>query len=50
VSLGIIEGVAEGVNSLLKVISGYWSDRVSRRRPIVIAATRCLESRVRSSR
>jgi MFS family permease len=37
ISLGIIEGVAEGVNSLLKVISGYWSDRVVRRRPIVIA-------------
>src|SRR6185295_16134765 len=37
VSLGIIEGVAEGVNSLLKVISGYWSDRVTHRRPIVIA-------------
>ena len=37
VSLGIIEGVAEGLNSLLKVISGYWSDRRSRRRPIVIA-------------
>jgi MFS family permease len=37
VSLGIIEGVAEGVNSLLKVISGYWSDRVRRRRPVVIA-------------
>jgi MFS family permease len=37
VSLGIIEGVAEGVNSLLKVISGYWSDRAPRRRPIVIA-------------
>ena len=37
VSLGIIEGVAEGVNSLLKVISGYWSDRVRRRRPIVMA-------------
>src|ERR1700752_5342377 len=36
VSLGIIEGVAEGVNSLLKVLSGYWSDRVSHRRPIVI--------------
>jgi MFS family permease len=36
VSLGIIEGVAEGVNSLLKVLSGYWSDRVRRRRPIVI--------------
>jgi len=37
VSLGIIEGVAEAVNSVLKVISGYWSDRRSRRRPIVIA-------------
>jgi MFS family permease len=37
VSLGIIEGVAEGLNSLLKVISGYWSDRRARRRPIVIA-------------
>jgi len=37
VSLGIIEGVAEGVNSLWKVISGYWSDRVRHRRPIVIA-------------
>ncbi len=37
VSLGIIEGVAEAVNSLLRVASGYWSDRRSRRRPIVIA-------------
>lgn len=36
VSLGIIEGVAEGVNSLLKVISGWWSDRQGKRRPIVI--------------
>ncbi len=36
VSLGIIEGVAEAVNSLLKVLSGYLSDRRSRRRPIVI--------------
>ena len=27
VSLGIIEGVADGINSLLKVISGYFSDR-----------------------
>ena len=36
VSLGIIEGVAEGLNSLLKVISGYWSDRRAHRRPIVI--------------
>ena len=36
VSLGVIEGVAEGINSLLKIVSGYWSDRV-RRKPIVIA-------------
>ena len=36
-SLGIIEGVAEGVNSLLKVFSGWWSDRRARRRPLVIA-------------
>ncbi len=36
VSLGVIEGVAEGVNSLLKVVSGQLSDRWSRRKPIVI--------------
>jgi MFS family permease len=36
-SLGVIEGVAEAVNSLLKVASGYISDRRRRRRPIVIA-------------
>ncbi len=35
-SLGIIEGVAEGINSVLKVASGWWSDRRGRRRPIVI--------------
>jgi MFS family permease len=35
-SLGIIEGVAEGINSLLKVISGRIADRRSRRRPLVI--------------
>jgi MFS family permease len=35
-SLGIIEGVAEAVNSGLKIVSGWISDRQSRRRPIVI--------------
>lgn len=35
-SLGIIEGVAEAVNSALKIASGYISDRSVRRRPIVI--------------
>ena len=37
VSLGVVEGVAEGVNSLLRVVSGRLSDRWSRRKPIVIA-------------
>ena len=36
-SLGIIEGVAEAVNSALKVGSGYFSDKWTKRRPIVIA-------------
>jgi MFS family permease len=36
-SLGVIEGVAEAINSALKVGSGYISDRWTRRRPIVIA-------------
>ena len=36
-SLGIIEGVAEAVNSALKVGSGYFSDKWTTRRPIVIA-------------
>ena len=36
-ALGIIEGVAEGINSILKVASGWLSDRRSRRRPLVIA-------------
>ena len=35
-SLGIIEGVAEGVNSLLKIASGWISDRRRERRSIVI--------------
>ena len=37
VSLGVIEGVADGINSLLRVVSGHLSDRWSRRKPIVIA-------------
>ena len=37
VSLGIIEGVAEAVNSALKLVSGRLADRRAERRPIVIA-------------
>jgi MFS family permease len=36
-SLGIIEGVAEAVSSVLKIVSGRLSDRWRRRRPIVIS-------------
>ena len=35
-SLGVIEGVAEAINSFLKIGSGYFSDR-TKRKPIVIA-------------
>jgi MFS family permease len=34
--LGIIEGVAESVASFAKLFSGYLSDHVSRRKPIVV--------------
>ncbi len=36
-SLGVIEGGAEAANSLLKIFSGYFSDRWNRRRPIVVS-------------
>lgn len=34
--LGLIEGIAESTASLLKMVSGAWSDRVGRREPFVI--------------
>lgn len=36
-ALGIIEGVAESTASLLKLVSGIWSDRLRRRKPPVVA-------------
>ncbi|HNR30259.1 MAG TPA: MFS transporter [Candidatus Hydrogenedentes bacterium] len=36
VALGLIEGIAETVASLLKVFSGAWSDRTARRKPWVV--------------
>lgn len=36
VSLGLIEGMAETTASFLKLFSGIWSDRVSRRKPFVV--------------
>lgn len=35
--LGIIEGIAESTASLLKVFSGYYSDRLNKRKAITIA-------------
>jgi MFS family permease len=35
--LGLIEGVAEAVASLSKLVSGWLSDRVPRRKPLVVA-------------
>ncbi|MEO8217782.1 MAG: MFS transporter [Acidobacteriota bacterium] len=34
---GMIEGVAEAVSSILKYASGFWSDRMARRKPFVIS-------------
>ena len=34
--LGLIEGLAESTASLLKVFSGYYSDRSSRRKPLTV--------------
>ncbi len=36
-AIGLIEGVAEATASFMKMISGWWSDRVRRRKPIVVA-------------
>ena len=36
-AVGWIEGLADATASLLKLLSGRWSDRLGRRRPLVIA-------------
>lgn len=35
-ALGVIEGVAEATASLLKIVSGLWTDRTGRRKPFVV--------------
>ena len=35
-SIGIIEGIAEAIASLLKAYSGYWSDRIQHRKYFVV--------------
>jgi MFS family permease len=34
--LGIIEGAADGLASILKYVSGAWSDRIGRRKPLIV--------------
>jgi MFS family permease len=35
--IGAIEGAAESTAAVLKLVSGWWSDRVKRRKPLVVA-------------
>lgn len=35
--VGLVEGVAESTASLLKIASGWWSDRLKRRKPLMVA-------------
>lgn len=37
VVLGVVEGAAESVAAVLKLVSGWWSDRLARRKPLVVA-------------
>lgn len=36
-AIGLIGGLADGLPSLLKLLSGYWSDMMKRRKPLVAA-------------
>ncbi|MFO1246612.1 MAG: MFS transporter [Ramlibacter sp.] len=36
-ALGLIEGLAEAIASLLKLVSGVWADRTGRSKPWIIA-------------
>jgi len=35
-AVGVVEGAAETTGSLLKVVSGYWSDKIKKRKPFVL--------------
>ncbi len=36
-SLGLIEGIAESTASLIKALSGFWSDRIGKNKPFMLA-------------
>lgn len=35
-ALGVMEGMAESLSSLLRIPAGWWSDRIGRRRPFIV--------------
>jgi MFS family permease len=35
--IGLIEGVSDGLSSFAKLASGHWTDRLARRKPVMIA-------------
>ena len=35
--IGLIEGVSDGLSSFAKLASGHWTDRLARRKPIMVA-------------
>ena len=35
-AVGLIGGISDGVPSILKIFSGYWSDRLGRRKPLIV--------------
>lgn len=35
--IGLIEGVSDGLSSLAKLGSGHWTDRLARRKPVLVA-------------
>jgi MFS family permease len=37
-AIGAIEGAAESVAALLKLASGWWSDRLPRRKPLLLVS------------
>lgn len=36
-ALGVVEGVAESTAAILKIVSGWWTDRTRRRKPFIFA-------------
>src|SRR4051812_15227500 len=35
--IGLIEGISDGLSSFTKMLSGYYTDRLNRRKPIAVA-------------